>query len=196
MRYYEEHWVLCWDETEQNCYFYETTSGESVWHPPQKVVRSGRHSEEWFVCFDERLNFEYYLCVNDFSVHAMEYPQEGDGSNYHDYYNPPKLAKMGLKVEHAVVMEYVAPILVEPKKPIKRTRKANKKAFEKKGPEVEELPLPPPVAGEGKLLENGNEGGTRKKKKNKKKKRKKKSKDDPYMPQSVGRSKRRKKNRF
>ena len=43
---------------------------------------------------------------------------------------------------------------------------------------MEELPLPPLVAGAwggGKLLENGDEGETRKKKE-----KKKKSKDDPY----------------
>jgi hypothetical protein len=190
-KYANEQWVICWDEIESICYFYDKSSDESKWEPPLKVMNSGRHTHEWYVCYDERMNFEYYLCFEDFTVHAMEYSH----SEYSDYYNPPKLAKVGLRTEHSVIMEYVKPYVEEVRKPIKRTRKANKTTkmnmnMKKIGPEVEEIPLPPPV------MLGPTENKKKKNREKKKKKKKKKKKHDSNMPQAVGRNRRKKEIKF
>ena len=162
------------------------------------ILNSGRHTNEWFVCYDTYNEMEYYLCTTDFSVHPMEYQLH----EYSDYYNPPKLAKIGLKIEHQPLMEYIEQIEEIPTTSPKRTRKANKKKKqnqnlkqnsktdnvllkdiekkEKQRPENDVMPAPP----------------MEKKKKKHKKKKKKKKEHDPFMPPSVGKSKRKKKVKF
>ena len=100
-----EHWTILWD-TEQGCpYFYDHSTDNSTWEFPEKVWESGRHSENWLVCYDSFTQIEYYLKMSDFTVHPIdEYSKwQGHGG---DYYHPPPLAKIALKQEHKPVAAY------------------------------------------------------------------------------------------
>ena len=207
MRAAEEYWVICWDEDANGVYFYDTSCGESRWDPPGKVMNSGRHTEEWYVCIDHYSGTEYYLCTTDFSVHRLENQYRELNANY---YNPPLLAKIALRSEHEPIMEYIPHVFNQEERSsmttstIKRTRKADKqkKMKKKQGPEeVEDMPAPPPSCKKDVTKEK------KKKKKMKKKKKHRKDKsrdevgengvmDDPFMPPSKSKRRKKKKQKF
>ena len=77
---------------------------------PEKVWESGRHSEDWLVCFDGFSQIEYYLDARNFSVHPMD--EYSAWQTQGDYYHPPPLAKIALKQEHEPIAAYY-PVPVE-----------------------------------------------------------------------------------
>ena len=93
-----QFWLVVWDAQEQASYFFDESSGNSEWDMPEKVWKSGRHSDEWIVCRDERSGLEYYYCMFDGSVHP--YDGQGAQTEWHGYNHPPPLALIALRGRH------------------------------------------------------------------------------------------------
>lgn len=95
-----EAWVVLFDYNAGGSYFFDYSTEKSLWHMPEKLFDTGLHTDEWIVCEDERYRITYYYRMTDGSCHPMEDGYGAFDKSYHNYSNPPPIAKIALKTEH------------------------------------------------------------------------------------------------
>ena len=99
--YDAEAWVVLYDKDQNGAYFYDYSTHSSLWKLPEKLVKTGLHTDEWIVCEDQTRRLTYYFRTTDGSCHPIdEHSAHYQQNKWYNYSNPPPMAKIALKSEH------------------------------------------------------------------------------------------------